>query len=232
MKRESKEKTGLGEHPEARLYEQAQQGWGDSLDLLMSRHEPLVRYAVSRQNLGDLPLEEAVQAGRMGLWKAILRYDPYRGYQFSTYAYKAIVHYVWLAVKAHCVANKKEHATREWEVFFRHWEVGPAQGQRKRELGECLAALVSRLPERLRRVVRVRYELEGENWQTLAELGVELGVCKERVRQLQVEALVWLRHPTHSQELRELMQRHSLQEYEWAEEVAQAWLRRRGGRHG
>ena len=201
MKRERKEKTGLGKQPEARLYEQAQQGWGYSLDLLMSRHEPLVVHVVNRQNLGDLPYEEAVQVGRIGLWKAILGFDPYLGYQFSTYAYKAIVHYVWLAVKAHCVANKKEHATREWEMFFRHWEVGPAQRQRERELKECLAALVRRLPERLRRVVQVRYELEGERWQTLAELGVELGISKERVRQLQVEALVWLRQPAHSQEL-------------------------------
>jgi hypothetical protein len=62
------------------------------------------------------------------------------------------------------------------------------------------------------------------------ELGLELGVCSEWVRQLQVKALIWLRHPAHSQELRSLLRRHSLQEYEWAEEGAQAWLRRRGGR--
>ena len=37
----------------------------------MARHEPLVMYAVKRQKLGDLPMEEAVQAGRMGLWEAI-----------------------------------------------------------------------------------------------------------------------------------------------------------------
>jgi RNA polymerase sigma factor (sigma-70 family) len=232
MKTEKKEKTDLGWPPEVSLYEQAQQGCGDSLDLLMARHEPLVVYAVNRQNLGDLPFEEGVQAGRLGLWKAILGFDPSRGYQFSTYAYPAILHYVWIAVKDHCVANKKEHATREWKMFFRHWEAGPAQRVRERELRECLAALISRLPERLRRVVCVRYEVDGEAWQTLAELGAELGLCGERVRQLQVEALVWLRHPAHSQELRELLRRHSLQEYEWAEEIAQAWLRRRGGRHG
>ena len=70
----------------------------------------------------------------------------------------------------------------------------------------------------------------GKTSQTLPELGEKLGVSGERVRQLQVEALVWLRHPAHSQELRALLRRHSQQEYEWAEEMAQAWLRRRGGR--
>jgi len=29
-----------------------------------------------------------------------------------------------------------------------------------------------------------------------------------------------------------LLRRHSQQEYEWAEEMAQIWLRRRAGRHG
>ena len=237
MKRDGKDESGLGTHPEARLYEQAQKGCQDSLDLLLRRHEGLVVHAVNRQNLGDLPPEEADQAGRIGLsldtgmvWKAILGYDPNRGYQFSTYAYPSIVHHVWLAVKDHCVANRKEHATREWVVFFRHWEAGPAQRQRMRELKECLAALVSRLPRLWRRVVEVRYELGGEAWQTYEELGKELGYSREWVRLAELQALIWLRHPAHSQELREMLQRHSLQEYEWAEEIAQAWLRRRGGR--
>jgi len=232
MKKAGKKKSGLGLPPEARLFEQAQGGCKESLELLMIRHEPLVIYAVKRQNLGDLPYEEAVQAGRMGLWRAIERYDRHKGYQFSTYAYGAIVHQVWAAVKAHCIANRKEHATREWAVFFRHWEVGPAQQQRQQELEACLQALVGGLPKRLQQIIQVRYELAGQKRQTLAEVGVELGVCGERVRQLQVEALVWLRQPAHSQELRTLLRRHSQQEYEWAEEIAQAWLRRRGGRHG
>ena len=231
MKTQEKGKTDLGKTSEASLFEQVQKGCHESLNLLMARHEGLVVSAVNRQNLGDLPFEEAVQAGREGLWHAILRYDPHKGYRFSSYAYPAIVHQVWAAVKGHCEANRKAHATREWAVFFRYCEAGPAQQQAAEEMRECLHALVGRLPKRLRRVIQVRYELAGERWQTLAKIGTELGVCHERVRQLQQEALVWLRHPAHSQELRELLQRHSQQEYEWADEVAQAWLRRRGGRH-
>jgi hypothetical protein len=66
MKNDQKMKSGLGTPPEARLFEQAQNGCGDSLDLLTARHEPLVKYAVKRQNLGDLPYNEADQAGRIG----------------------------------------------------------------------------------------------------------------------------------------------------------------------
>jgi len=230
MKRKGSKESGLGLSPEARLFEQAQKGCGDSLDLLVARHEPLVKYAVKRQNLGDLPFEEAVQAGRLGLWQAILRFDPHKGYQFSTYAYPAIVHAIWRAVKDHCVANQRAHCIQAWALFFRHWETGPAQCQAEQEVQASLQALVTGLPVRQQRVISGRYGLDGQAPQTLSELGLKLGVCGERVRQLQVEALVWLRHPAHSQELRALLRRHSLQEYEWAEELAQAWLRRRGGR--
>jgi RNA polymerase primary sigma factor len=120
---------------------------------------------------------------------------------------------------------------REWLLILPHWEAGPAQRQAERELQACLGSMLAGMPDRLGHVIRRRYALDGESWQTLAEIGRELGVCKERIRQLQVEALIWLRHPAHSQELRSLLQRHSLQDYIWAEEVAQSWLRHRGGRH-
>jgi RNA polymerase sigma factor (sigma-70 family) len=232
MKSEKKGNSDLGGQPEVRVFEQAQCGCQDSLNLLLVRHESLVRYAANRQNLGDLPFEEAAQAGRMGLWKAILGFEAQRGYQFSTYAYPAIVHEVWKAVKAHCVANKQAHGLRNWVLFFPVWEAGPAHRQAEQELQACLRTMVQRLPKRLQRIIRSRYALDGQRWQTLAAIGQEMGLTKERIRQLQVEALVRLRHPAFSQELRTLLGRHSQQEHEWAEELAQAWLRRRGGRGG
>lgn len=197
----------------------------------MARHEGLVCYAVKRQNLGDIREEEAVQAGRIGLWRAIAGFDPQRGNQFSTYAYPAIVPQIWAAVKDHCRANQRAHALREWGVFFRHWEAGPGQRAAEQEVRTCLQKMVGRLPGRLGWVIEVRNELGGQAWQTLAELGQVMGLSGERVRQLQEEALVRLRQPAHSQELRALLRRHSQQEYEWAEEMAQAWLRCREGRH-
>jgi len=232
MKTAGKKKSGLGLPPEARLYEQVQQGCGNSLDLLMARHEPLVLYAVKRQKLGDLPMEEAVQAGRMGLWGAIQGYDPQKGYQFSTYAYAAIVHQVWAAVKVHCVANKRAHATREWVLFFRHWETGPAEARAQAEIRESLWEMVLRLPERMRVVIVAYYGLAGERAQFQQEIGAKMGVTQQRVSLIKEEALVRLRQPAHSQELRALLRRHSQQEYEWAEELAQLWLRRRARRHG
>jgi len=47
---------------------------------------------------------------------------------------------------------------------------------------------VERVPERQRRVLVRRYGLDGKEPATLAELSEELGVSRERVRQLQREA--------------------------------------------
>ena len=66
----------------------------------------------------------------------------------------------------------------------------------------------------------------------LKQIGQQLGVSRERVRQMQLEALVWLRQPAHSQELRSLLARHTQAQYELADELAAVWLKQRGGRHG
>ncbi len=232
MKTEVKKQPGCESLPAANLYEQAQGGCAASLDRLLKKHEPLVIYAVKRQNLGDLPFEEAVQAGRIGLWHALLRYDPTRGYRLATYAYPAIVREVWAAVKAHCVANKRAHRAREWGLFFQPWVLGPAEACAQAEVRASLHHMVQRLPARLRLVVTAYYGLTGARPQLQREIGAHLGVTKQRVHQMKTEALVRLRQPAHSQELRALLRRHSQREYAWAEEMAQAWLRRRGGQRG
>ena len=58
------------------LFRRAQAGCQQSLTALMHRHDGLVQVVVRQQCLGDLPFAEAVQAGRIGLWRAILGYDP------------------------------------------------------------------------------------------------------------------------------------------------------------
>ena len=95
---------------EQSLFHQAQTGSRESLNALMERHDGLVHAVVRRQVLGDLPYAEALQAGRIGLWRAILRFEPERGHAFSTYAWPSIVHHVWRAVKVHTRAGRAEQA--------------------------------------------------------------------------------------------------------------------------
>ncbi len=61
---------------------------------------------------------------------------------------------------------------------------------RSRELADAL----SQLNPRLRRVLLLRFGLDGRDAMTLEQVGVELGITRERVRQLETRALRELRH--------------------------------------
>ena len=54
---------------------------------------------------------------------------------------------------------------------------------------EALQMGLSALPERYRRVLELRYGLDGQDPRTLDEIGREFGLTRERIRQIEVEAL-------------------------------------------
>ena len=56
-----------------------------------------------------------------------------------------------------------------------------------------LARALRELSPRLRSVLELRYGLNGQRARTLEEVGSELGVTRERVRQLEIRALTELR---------------------------------------
>jgi RNA polymerase sporulation-specific sigma factor len=228
----TEQEGGSRRDPEATLFQKAQAGDVESLNTLMMHHERLVHYAVYRQQLHGMPYEEAVQAGRYGLWRAILGYDYQSEVRFASYAYVAIMRHIWGGVKGEKRRWRREIPLGVLVLYYYRTVPDAAWLREEQEIAACLRALVKRLPRRLRGVVEGRYGLNGAAPQTLQVIGEHFGVSGERIRQLQSEALVWLRQPAHSQELRSLLARHTQAQYELADQLAQAWLRRRGGRHG
>jgi RNA polymerase sigma factor (sigma-70 family) len=230
MRTQTHEVDGPGLGSEATLFQQARAGCSTSLNTLIDRHDGLVQAVVRQQVLGDLPFAEALQAGRVGLWRAILGYDPTRGVAFSTYAWPCIMRQVWRAVKVHTRFLGSLPMTDDG---FPSLEASdPAVEWEATAVLQSLHDLVHRLPQRLRQVVVARYGLDGHPPAFYRQIGATLGLSGERARQLHTEALVWLRHPAHSYVLRSLLDRHTLADYEIADDLAQQWLRRRGGRHG
>ena len=226
---EARKKGGFSGPTEATLYRSAQAGCPESLDRLLRQHEGLVRLIVAHQQLCGLPFEEALQAGRIGLWRAIEGYDPQRGTRFSTYAYPAIIRQVWDAVRRNMVWERRQVPEALLGIFFEAKSRDDRQEAEWEQVQASLRGMVAGLPERQREVIRRHYGLEGGARQTLAEIGGQWGVSRQRVYQIEEAALIWLRQPGHSQELRNLLGRHSQGEYEWVERVTQAYLRRRGG---
>lgn len=228
----SEEESGFGDQTEATLIKQAQAGCQKSLNLLLLRHEGLVHLVVQRQWLCTMPYEEAIQEGRRGLWRAILGFDPGRKNRFSTYAYVAIMRYVWSAVKGERRRLRREVPLGSLVVDWYQAGADPAWLRGQAEIDQSLQALVKRLPQRMGQIVVAYYGMQGHERQTLQAIGDQMGLTRERVRQLRNEALVWLRQPAHSQELRSLLARHNQQQYELADRMVQIELKRRGGRNG
>lgn len=188
----------------------------------LAEHERLVHWVVRRQWLGDLPYAEAVQAGRIALWQAIRRYDPRRGYTFSTYAVPAIERAIWRAV-----TQAQPHPPER--LISHPPQVTPDLDEMVEDnrIAEALTGLVAHLPHRLYVVIVTRYGLRGEMPHTFAAIGRILGVTRQRAHQLHVEALLWLAHPAHSLALRRLLDRNTVADYQAYLRHQRHWLRTR-----
>lgn len=73
------------------------------------------------------------------------------------------------------------------------------------EFREHVAEVVESLGDKLAAVVRRRFGLDGEDDRTLQDIGDEFGVTRERIRQIESQALEKLRHPRRSRTLKALV---------------------------
>jgi RNA polymerase sigma factor (sigma-70 family) len=199
----------------------AQAGCPICLNGLLVQHERLVDWVARRQYRGQADYADLIQEGRIGLWQAILHYDPGRGYHFSSYAWEAIRHRIWQVV------GQASQVEGEWEAqgggdvlteIIAAWQA--------EQICQAIQAELACLPERMRQVTELAYGLAGQVPLSLAAIGRQLGLSRERVRQIRNEALGLLRLPALSLRLRSLSEQASRTAYRQALQLNRAWLRR------
>jgi RNA polymerase sigma factor (sigma-70 family) len=200
----------------------AQAGCSDCLETLLRENKGLIQSVIQMQGMGGIDYADLLQEGRIGLWLAIMHYDPARGYAFSTYAWTVIRYRLW---RAHCYADRVEDDKNEAAEAWLELLDGVEEGWWQQHVRQALLEVVGKLPVRLRCLIRLAYGLDGQGTYCLAEIGREWGLGRERMRQLRNDALVLLRLPALSMHLRGLCERDSRQAYQQALTLNRTWQR-------
>lgn len=140
----------------------------------------------------SLPTEELISEGLFPLMRAVELFDYSRGNRFSTYA-------TW-AVRNHFLRLLKDEQKFQQRFLQTDPDTIPAEeitesstadfDGKSRQKRRQVKRLLARLSERERVVVTARFGLTEEaQEQTLSQIGRELGISKERVRQLTLRSL-------------------------------------------
>jgi RNA polymerase sigma factor (sigma-70 family) len=172
--------------------------------------------------IGGMAYDDLAQEGRIAVWKSVMKYDPQRGARFSTYAWVAIRRRVWQAVRH---ADQSYLWVEEEALWLQAHEIAETACWLD-EIRQALLVAVARLPCRLRAVILRVYGLDDQPACTMAALGRQWGVTRERIRQLRNDALVLLRLPAFSAEVRDLCDQSSREAYRDCLALNRDWLAR------
>jgi RNA polymerase primary sigma factor/RNA polymerase sigma factor len=147
---------------------------------------------------------ELVSDGNMSLIRAAEKFDYGRGFKFSTYATWAIMKNFARSIPGE-LRHRDRFRTSQDEMFSATpenradpYEQESAQAKRV----QVIQRILGRLDEREQRIIVSRFGLDHSvEPQTLKEVGEELGVTKERVRQIAARALDKLRHAAEEEKI-------------------------------
>ncbi len=220
--------------------------------MIVSNLRLVVKIARYYMNRG-MAFLDLIEEGNLGLIHAVEKFDPERGFRFSTYATwwirqtieRAIMnqtrtirlpvhlikqinqyqrasrrlaqvldheptpeeiakelgvdaedvkHLLDLQDQVACVDGASAHGERMlMEATAEGGLTDPTVALQDAEVQACIETLLLQLNDKQRHVVESRFGINGQDAATLEEVGENIGVTRERVRQIQVEALRRLR---------------------------------------
>jgi RNA polymerase primary sigma factor len=142
------------------------------------------------------PFDDLLSEGITSLLRAVEKFDYSRGFRFSTYATQAVRRTLCRLLQT-SQRDRSRFMTAEGSLFEETPEDdSPTTMTEARwdELRRTLTRLLGKLDARERAIIRSRFGLgNADGVQTLQSLAADLGVCKERVRQLEMRAISKLR---------------------------------------
>jgi|GEM_PF-3565063 len=137
---------------------------------------------------------ELVSEGNVTLLRAVEKFDVSRGFRFSTYATWALrYHFQRLAKRAGDPLRNRNAGHDATAALAAPEAPDPVDLANRRRWVSQLDRMLEKLDPREQEIVVARYGLAGGETWSLNEVARRLGVCKERVRQLQLRALAKLK---------------------------------------
>ncbi len=184
--------------PNVRLMDRIEKDLDDARQLRDHIIQANLRLVVSiaRRFVTDFTsLEELMSDGNLILMKAVDRFDYSRGFRFSTYATHAVQRDLFRNYKSGRRRQVTEIATDPIVPFGS--VVAPDDEQQINDVqtvSELKKIMEDSLNPREKRIVDLRFGLNSDDGgQTLREVGEELSISKERVRQLQTRTIEQVR---------------------------------------
>lgn len=139
--------------------------------------------------------EELVSEGNVALMRAVEKFNFALGNRFSTYATYAIQRHFFRL--SHRGRQFRKRFVNDVESLRERPDDEPTTEYRSAEqigvLKELFGRFLGDLEPRERRIVVARFGFDGKPPRTFRELGSQMGVCKERIRQIQTRAMEKLR---------------------------------------
>jgi RNA polymerase sigma-32 factor len=141
----------------------------DAAHEIVVAHLPLVVRIAFRYRHYRLPVQDLVQEGAIGLMKALMRFDPYKGYRFASFAVWWIKAYIKNFIVRSWNLVKLGTTQAQRKLFFRMGDVGEHLDEESRE--KRIKALAEQLHVKTDDVIEMEARMKARDWSLNEGLG-------------------------------------------------------------